>query len=157
MERAFPVQEAQSQADTLNVEMDAADEARVQHVISKQYGMRWALLCVLRWPPVHLLWHAVFCDWCRCVGWYHSHPHAATHPSTADILEQIAQQKRHRIAGTGEEPFIGAIVGPYPAHSQSLQCDIAYYHVEYPRDREMPPGVDPIAEGCLPMEVQVSP
>ena len=86
------------------------------------------------------------------VGWYHSHPRAASHPSTLDIKVQIKQQKAHRMGEGGVEPFIGAIVSPYP-HSQ--EPGISYFCVDYPRDRELAQGADPIAEGCLPMCVEV--
>ena len=35
---------------------------------------------------------------CRCVGWYHSHPHFAAHPSIIDIKNQVNQQHQYRWA-----------------------------------------------------------
>ena len=90
---------------------------------------------------------------CRCVGWYHSHPHAVAHPSTSDITTQMAHQKQSR---SGEdEPFVGAIVAPYRDKHPNAYSTIAYFTVDYPRGRDIPAGADPIAEGCLPMELQV--
>lgn len=130
VERAFPVEEVQTQVATPTVEMDPGDEALVRQSITGQHNL-------------------------RCVGWYHSHPHAATHPSTSDIIRQIAQQRQHRVEGTVDEPFIGAIVGPFNKEAPSAQCSIAYFCVDHPLERVLPAGADPIAEGCLPMQIEV--
>ena len=34
---------------------------------------------------------------CRCIGWYHSHPHFAAHPSIIDIKNQVNQQHQYRL------------------------------------------------------------
>ena len=73
----------------------------------------YAKLCVSWGRPARilLLWsresmccahaHAVWsCHGavCRCVGWYHSHPHFAAHPSIIDIKNQVNQQHQYRWA-----------------------------------------------------------
>jgi len=55
-------------------------------------------------------------DGLSVVGWYHSHPVFATQPSVRDVTNQGAYQRLFE--GT---PFIGAIVGPYPAPSTALE------------------------------------
>ena len=41
VERAFPVQEVQSEADTPGVAMDPKDEARVRESMQSQHHLRW--------------------------------------------------------------------------------------------------------------------
>jgi hypothetical protein len=63
-------------------------------------------------------------DGLSVVGWYHSHPVFATQPSVRDVTNQGAYQRLFE--GT---PFIGAIVGPYPAPStasESARTDEAH-------------------------------
>ncbi|KAJ2471853.1 hypothetical protein IWW56_006256, partial [Coemansia sp. RSA 2131] len=47
------------------------------------------------------------------VGWYHSHPTFRPDPSIIDIENQTAYQALFRDNDSSEEPFVGAIVGPY--------------------------------------------
>ena len=47
------------------------------------------------------------------VGWYHSHPVFEARPSAKDNENQRNYQALCRDAGTGLEPWVGAIVGPY--------------------------------------------
>ena len=44
---------------------------------------------------------------------YHSHPIFAPKPSQKDAENQRNYQALFRCAGTGLEPFLGAIVGPF--------------------------------------------
>src|SRR3954468_11289933 len=47
----------------------------------------------------------------QVVGWYHSHPTFIPDPSLIDIHNQTNYQRLCRHPETGEEPFVGAIVG----------------------------------------------
>ncbi|KAK9763338.1 hypothetical protein K7432_010073 [Basidiobolus ranarum] len=49
----------------------------------------------------------------QVVGWYHSHPTFAPDPSLVDMENQRNYQHLFRHEGSEDEPFVGAIVGPY--------------------------------------------
>ncbi|KAJ2281155.1 hypothetical protein GGH14_002092 [Coemansia sp. RSA 370] len=85
--RAFPCQALDTDDAHTNVEMDPGSELVVRHQIVD------AGLCV--------------------VGWYHSHPTFRPDPSIIDIENQTAYQALFRDNDSSEEPFVGAIVGPY--------------------------------------------
>ncbi|KAJ2357677.1 hypothetical protein GGF43_001311 [Coemansia sp. RSA 2618] len=85
--RAFPCQALETDDAHTNVEMDPGSELVVRHQILD------AGLCV--------------------VGWYHSHPTFRPDPSIIDIENQTAYQALFRDNDSSEEPFVGAIVGPY--------------------------------------------
>ncbi|KAJ2786711.1 hypothetical protein GGI15_001289 [Coemansia interrupta] len=85
--RAFPCEALESEEAHTNVEMDPGSELVVRHQIMEA-GL-------------------------RVVGWYHSHPTFRPDPSIIDIENQTAYQKLFRDNGSAEEPFVGAIVGPY--------------------------------------------
>ena len=74
-------------------------------------------------------------DGLQVVGWYHSHPVFATHPSIRDVANQGAYQRLFDGC-----PFVGVIVGPYadtpPGDAaQSGQpawaSDMRLFHVEH--------------------------
>lgn len=73
-----------------------------------------------------------------------------------DITEQMDRQKQYRSPEDGQEPYVGAIVSPYRDAQPGSQAEISFFCTEYPKDREIPPGADPVAEGCLPMSLEVS-
>ncbi|KAJ2004768.1 hypothetical protein H4R26_002328 [Coemansia thaxteri] len=85
--RAFPCAALETEDAHTNVEMDPGSELVVRHQIVD------AGLCV--------------------VGWYHSHPTFRPDPSIIDIENQTAYQTLFRDNSSSEEPFVGAIVGPY--------------------------------------------
>ncbi|KAJ2608768.1 hypothetical protein EV177_004797, partial [Coemansia sp. RSA 1804] len=87
--RAFPCAALETNDAHTNVEMDPGSELVVRHQIMDA-GL-------------------------RVVGWYHSHPTFRPDPSIIDIENQTAYQKLFRDSGSAEEPFVGAIVGPYDA------------------------------------------
>ncbi|KAJ1735242.1 hypothetical protein LPJ61_000656 [Coemansia biformis] len=85
--RAFPCTALETSDAHTNVEMDPGSELVVRHQITEA-GL-------------------------RVVGWYHSHPTFRPDPSIIDIENQTAYQKLFRDKESAEEPFVGAIVGPY--------------------------------------------
>ncbi|KAJ2714686.1 hypothetical protein H4R19_001598 [Coemansia spiralis] len=85
--RAFPCAALETTDAHTNVEMDPGSELVVRHQITDA-GL-------------------------RVVGWYHSHPTFRPDPSIIDIENQTAYQKLFRDSESAEEPFVGAIVGPY--------------------------------------------
>ncbi|KAK9843826.1 hypothetical protein WJX81_007876 [Elliptochloris bilobata] len=124
VQRAFPVRELAADTDTINVEMDPEDEFRVRSSIAADHGM-------------------------QCVGWYHSHPQFATHPSIIDIHNQVTQQHAHRTGGA--EPYAAAIVGPYDRRLPGLASEIAWFYVAHEPERLPAPEQDPLQAGCTPM------
>ena len=72
-----------------------------------------------------------------------------------DITEQMKRQKQHRSPEDGLEPYVGAIISPYNSENGS-RAQIDFFCTDYPRDKEIRPDADPIAEGCLPMSLEVS-
>ncbi|KAI9506113.1 hypothetical protein BX070DRAFT_187140 [Coemansia spiralis] len=87
--RAFPCTALETDDAHTNVEMDPGSELVVRHQIMSA-GL-------------------------RVVGWYHSHPTFRPDPSIIDIENQTAYQALFRDSESSEEPFVGAIVGPYDA------------------------------------------
>ncbi|KAJ2162168.1 hypothetical protein GGF46_000910 [Coemansia sp. RSA 552] len=85
--RALPCTALESGDAHTNVEMDPESELVVRHQITDA-GL-------------------------RVVGWYHSHPTFRPDPSIIDIENQTAYQTLFRDSDSTEEPFVGAIVGPY--------------------------------------------
>ncbi|KAJ1959615.1 hypothetical protein GGI12_004249 [Dipsacomyces acuminosporus] len=85
--RAFPCTALESEEAHTNVEMDPGSELEVRHQINEA-GL-------------------------RVVGWYHSHPTFRPDPSIIDIENQTAYQTLFHDNESSEEPFVGAIVGPY--------------------------------------------
>lgn len=73
-----------------------------------------------------------------------------------DINAQVRYQKQHRSPETGLEPFVGAIVSPYGESLANAQSQISFFNVVHPGDRDLSVGADPIAEGCLPMAMDVN-
>ncbi|KAJ1799665.1 hypothetical protein LPJ59_001670 [Coemansia sp. RSA 2399] len=65
----------------------------------------------------------------RVVGWYHSHPTFRPDPSIIDIENQTAQQKLSRDSDSTEEPFVGAIVGPYDAQLPGPVSVLNWFYV----------------------------
>ena len=84
VERAFP---GRGQASGRDVEMDPVAEVELKAQVEAQK--------------------------LKVVGWYHSHPVFEPTPSGVDIDNQLNYQSLFRDEGTGVEPFVGFIVGPY--------------------------------------------
>jgi len=61
----------------------------------------------------------------RVVGWYHSHPVFATHPSMRDVENQNGYQE---MFARDDEPFVGVIVGPYDVRNDSKKSDVRVFH-----------------------------
>ncbi|KAJ1538509.1 Myb-like, SWIRM and MPN domains 1, partial [Cladochytrium tenue] len=57
------------------------------------------------------------------VGWYHSHPTFAPHPSVRDVETQAAHQRLFRRATDGIEPFVGAIINPWDTPTPLAAAD----------------------------------
>jgi len=89
----------------------------------------------------------------RCVGWYHSHPQFATHPSLIDIHNQVTQQHAHRLGA--DEPYAAAIVGPYDRRLPGLASAMAWFYVAHEPDALPGPEQDPLQAGCTPMALAV--
>ncbi|KAJ1951176.1 hypothetical protein EC988_004120, partial [Linderina pennispora] len=85
--RAFPCKAIESEDAHTNVEMDPGEQLAVTQQINGN-GL-------------------------RVVGWYHSHPTFRPDPSIIDIENQTAYQALFKDDGGEDEPFVGAIVGPY--------------------------------------------
>ncbi len=92
------------------------------------------------------------------MGWYHSHPRFETLPSLVDIGNQVAQQHAHR-CDSGQEPYVGAIVGPYGRpHMAQAHPDVSsidWFYVDHPPGRVPKDDEDPLTIGCRPMQLQV--
>ena len=56
---------------------------------------------------------------------YHSHPNFAPQPSDKDNDNQRNYQAQFRDEQSRQEPFVGAIVGPYHLHLPSEVCCLA--------------------------------
>ncbi|KAI8069658.1 hypothetical protein BC940DRAFT_22992 [Gongronella butleri] len=71
------------------------------------------------------------------VGWYHSHPTFAPHPSIRDIENQTSYQTLFRMQQTGDEPFFGAIISPYDETAKSRYSQFEYFFIskEWNEDR----------------------
>ena len=84
----------------------------------------------------------------RCVGWYHSHPHFEAQPCIIDIRNQVMQQRQARTGG--DEPYIGAIVGPYDEALAGNASHLTWFHVQHEprapargRQAPLPPAAGP--------------
>ena len=65
----------------------------------------------------------------RIVGWYHSHPVFATHPSVRDIENQVNYQMMFDDGGSSmSAPFVGAIIGPYDMRNETASSDVRWFH-----------------------------
>tara|TARA_B110000459_G_scaffold159626_1_gene175182 strand:- start:507 stop:2279 length:1773 start_codon:yes stop_codon:yes gene_type:complete len=67
----------------------------------------------------------------KVVGWYHSHPLFAIHPSLRDCENQLNYQNLFNDEGDDENnkvPFVGAIVGPY--FGSNPIAEINWFHVD---------------------------
>jgi hypothetical protein len=89
------------------------------------------------------------------VGWYHSHPHFAAHPSIIDIHNQVTQQHQFR-RDSDDEPYIAAIVGPYDEELPGTASHLTWFHVQHEGGRVPLPDEDPLQAGCRPMALQVA-
>ncbi|KAL4450629.1 hypothetical protein ABPG77_000985 [Micractinium sp. CCAP 211/92] len=125
---AHPVQESSTEDDSVNVEMDPADEWAVRQQI-----------------------HAAGL---RVVGWYHSHPTFPTQPSTIDIYNQVLQQHHHRDEAHGTEPFVAAIVGPYDKCTAGPASSITWFYVDHPSGVLPAEGQRPERVGCVAKAMQ---
>ncbi|KAJ2722386.1 hypothetical protein GGI07_003348 [Coemansia sp. Benny D115] len=101
--RAFPCEALESEDAHTNVEMDPGSELVVRHQIMDA-GL-------------------------RVVGWYHSHPTFRPDPSIIDIENQTAYQTLFRDSSSSEEPFVGAIVGPYDPQLPGPVSAINWFYV----------------------------
>lgn len=88
------------------------------------------------------------------MGWYHSHPHFAAHPSIIDIKNQVAQQFQYRDED-GAETYIAAIVAPYDDQLQGNASTMNWFHVAHEPGRIPAPEQDPLQAGCRNMCLQV--
>src|SRR4051812_27632665 len=68
------------------------------------------------------------------VGWYHSHPTFAPHPSLRDIDNQASYQKLC-LRDSGVEPFIGIIVTPYDLRNDHDQSKWNYVTISNEKDK----------------------
>ena len=68
----------------------------------------------------------------------------------------MKQQKQHRSPEGGLEPYVGAIVSPNRSLAAGSQAEIGFFCTDYPKDKDIPLDADPVAEGCLPMRLEVS-
>ncbi|KAJ2546594.1 hypothetical protein EV175_005539, partial [Coemansia sp. RSA 1933] len=101
--RAFPCTALETDDAHTNVEMDPDSEFVVRHQVMNA-GL-------------------------RVVGWYHSHPTFRPDPSIIDIENQTAYQKLFRDSDSAEEPFVGAIVGPYDAQLPGPVSVLNWFYV----------------------------
>jgi len=85
----------------------------------------------------------------RIVGWYHSHPVFATHPSLRDIENQVNYQAMFD-DGDGDyaAPFVGAIVGPYDVRNDSKTSDLRMFHCVQVDDEPEPYELKVETAGC---------
>ena len=85
----------------------------------------------------------------RIVGWYHSHPVFATHPSVRDIENQVNYQA---MFDDGDDdyaaPFVGAIVGPYDVRNDSKTSDFRMFHCVQIDDEPEPYELKVETAGC---------
>ncbi|KAI8910814.1 hypothetical protein EDD86DRAFT_203660 [Gorgonomyces haynaldii] len=74
----------------------------------------------------------------QVVGWYHSHPTFRPDPSLIDLFNQRSYQSLFR-QDSADEPFVGAIVGPYDPHlPQSLSLINWFYVGNRQEDKNKP-------------------
>ncbi|CAG8433844.1 9607_t:CDS:2 [Ambispora gerdemannii] len=99
----FPCRSLATGQDHVNVEMDPTSETEVREAIQARNM--------------------------RVVGWYHSHPTFVPDPSIVDIENQKNYQNLFRDEAMNEEPFVGAIIGPYDPKLPSSLSVINWYYV----------------------------
>ncbi|KAJ2791895.1 hypothetical protein GGI18_000806 [Coemansia linderi] len=127
--RAFPCAALESEDAHTNVEMDPGSELVVRHQIMGA-GL-------------------------RVVGWYHSHPTFRPDPSIIDIENQTAYQTLFRDGDSSEEPFVGAIVGPYDPELPGPVSVFNWFYVgRSVVDRGHPKRlvIEPMSDAVLPVE-----
>ncbi|KAJ2490777.1 hypothetical protein IWW37_002880 [Coemansia sp. RSA 2050] len=127
--RAFPCAALESEDAHTNVEMDPGSELVVRHQIMDA-GL-------------------------RVVGWYHSHPTFRPDPSIIDIENQTAYQTLFRDDDSSEEPFVGAIVGPYDPELPGPVSVFNWFYVgKSVVDRGHPKRlvIEPMSDTVLPAE-----
>ncbi|KAF9408782.1 hypothetical protein BGZ94_002190 [Podila epigama] len=109
----FPCRSLQTGQNHVNVEMDPTSEFEVRQEIEKRQM--------------------------RVVGWYHSHPTFTPDPSLVDIENQASYQNLFKDEIMGEEPFVGAIVGPYDELLPGLSSVINWFYISHsPQERGQP-------------------
>ena len=99
--KAFPCRSMNSGSD--QVEMDPASEVELRDLISRRNM--------------------------EVVGWYHSHPEFPPKPSNRDVENQLNYQGLFR-KESGEEPFVGLIVGTYDILMPSTESILTYFNVK---------------------------
>ncbi|KAJ2438908.1 hypothetical protein GGF42_008136, partial [Coemansia sp. RSA 2424] len=95
----------------------------------------------------------------RVVGWYHSHPTFRPDPSIIDIDNQTAYQALFRDSDSSEEPFVGAIVGPYDPELPGPVSAFNWFYVgRSVVDRGLPKRlvVEPKPDCMLPADEQAT-
>ena len=127
VQAAFPCRSIHTGADHVNVEMDPDAELEVRRKIKERE--------------------------LRIVGWYHSHPSFQPDPSLVDLENQKNYQRLFRDEDSGDEPFIGAIVGPYDVRLPDSCSVINWFYVSnHPEERGLPKQVKfELGESCAPL------
>ncbi|KAG0213088.1 hypothetical protein BGX28_005109 [Mortierella sp. GBA30] len=109
----FPCRSLPTGQNHVNVEMDPTSEFEVRQEIEKRNM--------------------------RIVGWYHSHPTFTPDPSLVDIENQTSYQSLFKDEALNEEPFVGAIVGPYDERLPGLSSVINWFYIsQSPQERGHP-------------------
>ncbi|KAG0058019.1 hypothetical protein BGZ90_005195, partial [Linnemannia elongata] len=125
----FPCRSLPTEHNHVNVEMDPTSEFEVRQEIEKRNM--------------------------RIVGWYHSHPTFTPDPSLVDIENQTSYQSLFKDEAMNEEPFVGAIVGPYDERLPGLSSVINWFYIsQSPQERGHPKRLvyDLIEDQSLPEE-----
>ncbi|KAF9979158.1 hypothetical protein BGZ73_005326 [Actinomortierella ambigua] len=125
----FPCRSLPTGQNHVNVEMDPTSEFEVRQEIEKRNM--------------------------RIVGWYHSHPTFTPDPSLVDIENQTSYQRLFKDEAMNEEPFVGAIVGPYDPRLPGLSSVINWFYIsQAPQERGHPKRLiyDLIEDTSLPEE-----
>ncbi|KAF9908803.1 hypothetical protein EC991_009506 [Linnemannia zychae] len=125
----FPCRSLPTEHNHVNVEMDPTSEFEVRQEIEKRNM--------------------------RIVGWYHSHPTFTPDPSMVDIENQTSYQSLFKDEAMNEEPFVGAIVGPYDERLPGLSSVINWFYIsQSPQERGHPKRLvyDLIENQSLPEE-----
>ncbi|RIA88950.1 hypothetical protein C1645_825508 [Glomus cerebriforme] len=99
----FPCRSLQTGENHVNVEMDPTSALEVQQTITDRNM--------------------------QVVGWYHSHPIFQPDPSMVDLENQHNYQKLFRDEKFNEEPFVGAIIGPYDPKLPGSLSVINWFYV----------------------------
>ncbi|KAI8597728.1 hypothetical protein EDD21DRAFT_310411 [Dissophora ornata] len=129
----FPCRSLPTGQNHVNVEMDPTSEFEVRQEIEKRNM--------------------------RIVGWYHSHPTFTPDPSLVDIENQTSYQSLFKDESMNEEPFVGAIVGPYDELLPGLSSVINWFYIsQAPQERGHPKRLlyDLIEDAELPDEEAAS-